>query len=98
MAKGLHGSSGPRLCWELENDIAEDISKGLVQGTREECWFRQAHTGINATRSSGDVESCCRLSSASAGERSNKEGCNAGVGSKELTVCQLCLGEEHTLT
>lgn len=61
MAKGLHGPSGPRLCWELENDIAEDIGKGLVQGTTEECWFRQAHTGVNATRSSGDVESCCRL-------------------------------------
>jgi len=48
---------GPRFCQELEADIVEDISEGLVQGTTEKCWLRQAHTGTDAPRSSGCVDS-----------------------------------------
>lgn len=57
MAKGVPNPSRPRFYQELEAAIAESIGKGLVQGMTEKCWFRQAHTGTDATRSSGCVES-----------------------------------------
>lgn len=57
VAKGVPNHSRPRFYQKLEADIAEGISEGLVQGTTDKCWFRQAHTGTDATRSSGCVES-----------------------------------------